>query len=127
MTTLLLPKQAVICGMILLLSACAAVPKQSPSVLIAEVDTLISKVKRYNGSDTTAGDELRRAEQNLKHAKKALNKGDKIQAQQFAEKAQSDAEYAKAKVKVIIYKDQAQKKEELLKKFQEMHRKAPDK
>jgi multidrug resistance efflux pump len=123
MTIISQTKSGAICGVFILLSACATttIPKQPVSEQIAEVDTLITRVKKYNRADVTAGEELRRAEQNLKHAEEALKQGDDIEAQQSANKAQSDAEYAQAKIKVIVYKDQVKLKEELLIKFQEMH------
>ncbi len=112
-------KQAIICGLILQLCACTTIPKKSLSEQIADVKTLVEKVKNFHNSPDIVGEKLQQAEKNLLHAEESAKKGANDKAQQFTEKAQSDAEYAKATVYAVIYQNLMQKREKSLKVYQE--------
>lgn len=112
-------KPIVIYGLILLLGACTAAPKLSPSEEVARVKTLITRVKSYHVSSTVAGEELQLAEKKLVRAEEAIEKGDNIEALQFTEQAMSDAEYAKAKVDEATYRKLVKRREKNLKHYQE--------
>lgn len=105
--------------LLLLLVGCATVDKQ-PAVAIESAEKLIKEAKTFQPLSLVK-EELLNAEKSLLKAKEAVDKGNKQEAYWFAEKALSDAEYAKAKISVVVYGNVAKRQEESLKKYQEIY------
>ncbi len=104
----------------LFLYSCATAPAKphQPDDQISHIKKIISLVKRYPQSQEIAGSELQHAENNLKLADQELKLGNSFRAKLHLDQAQSDAEYAKSKVRAATYKKLLEFKEMQLRQLQ---------
>jgi len=106
--------------LLLLLSACSNTTRNAYQV-IQNAEKLITEAKKSPLSAQVTDDVLR-AESNLESAKQALENGNEAQANLEAQKAESDAELAKAKIATSVYGKVAKNQEKNLKKHQEIYK-----
>ncbi len=106
----------------LFIISCATSPvnQQRLDEQISNIKRNISLVKRYPQSQDIASNELQLALENLKLAEQELKSGNLFKAKLYLDKAQSDAEYAKSKVRAVTYKKQLEFKEAQLNQAREL-------